>query len=257
MRGSLVLALLAWTTLASAGAAYAHGWLQQRAWVLATTAPISTKQQESIRVDYSPSTYSFRSSTAREDRTALNFRLKVELDTVTDGGAVESGTVKVRLRRTGAPDDFVLEALLPDGAFTLTGPEGEIASGNRVDLNAQLVEQWYKAAGLDTGNDAVRLAMHDTLELVKVAANDPQGIHTFNSVRGGMEPGALQSGGSSSSSGPVGGGLAMAGPPIPRGRDLGVAAAVLGACYLAGCVAIVWRHRCLVTPARSPSAPTG
>jgi hypothetical protein len=257
MRGSLAMALLAWTTLIMMGGSYTHGWLQQRAWTMAAGMPASTKQQETLSCNFAPSVFGSGRSLSKEDRAAMEFRLNVSISAVTDGGVVESGVQKLGLRRNGTSDEFILEIKQPDGVYTLTGPQGELESGAASDLNNAFVSRWYKSAGIVTGREVIENAMTDTLKVVRYAVNDPTAVQHFASTYRGSEPGSLQSQGMSASSGGVGGGAMFAGPPTPATRDLGVAAAILGALYVVGCILLAWRHRRLVrgVATRETAAP--
>jgi hypothetical protein len=260
LRGSLPIALLAWTTLMVTAASFTHGWLEQRAWAwysaaASFSAGASGPQQESystVMRTFSPNGR-IAESERGDDQT---YRISVALTFVSDADKVQSGTCVFKLRRNGEPESFPLSIDLSDGSFTIKDDQGkEIAKGGKdAKVDEAAVEKWFKGAGLDTAGAAVKRSMKDMVRIARFAKADPSGLNNElnGSFRNGNEEkGTLQSNGSSSSSGgvPVGGAmatLALAGPPGVGTAELATSIGVLGTLYLVGCGGIVWRNRRMV-----------
>jgi hypothetical protein len=252
LRGSLPLALIAWTTICVTGGSYICGWLEQRAWASASAASFTSvtsgKQSESVKTDFRPATWMMDSSGGNASSAAdLDFRISFAADVVTQDEKVESGSALMSLRRNGTDQPVALKIDLPGGEFVLKdASEKDIEKGAQVD--EALVERWFKQAGINTGSEAVKRSMKDALKLVQYASKDYKALLTASPTMR-EELGALSSNGTSTSSGPVGGAVTTAmGPPGPSMRDMGLSAGLLGFLYLAGCVGITWRYRRLVQP---------
>lgn len=252
LRGSIVLALLAWSTLVALAAGYTNGWLERRAWTRAMTitaaAPAPVKQTESYSTDLSPWGGMFQSMSSRREKN-LDFRVSLQLDLVTDAGEAESGTCVMKLRKTGAKESYTLTIDVVEGSYAVTdGDDKELDKGPEVDDAA--IKRWFEAAGLETDGRLIKQAMADCAEIAELAVTDPTAIQTsvgHSSFRTGEE-GKLQSNGSSSSRGSIGGGGAMAGrglvrPSGPSMRELAIGGGVLGVVYVAGCVVLLWCNR--------------
>lgn len=248
MRGSIVLALLAWTTLVSLAAAHTNGWLDQRAWTRAiTVATAPTKQKECFSTELTPWGGSFQ-TVSQQREMGLDFRIALQVDMVTDRDDVESGACTMKLRKTGTKESVTLTINTADGSYTLAdGDEKELDKGASV-TNA-VIKRWFESAGIDVENRLVKQSMADCAEIAELAAADPQALQNSlgrSMFRTGQE-GRLQSGNTISSRGSVGGGMAFGGamPGRPRGtvRELAIAGGALGAVWLGGCVLLVWRNR--------------
>lgn len=266
LRGSLGLALIAWTTLVLVGACFSHGWLEQRAWATAfygsSGAPVSgARQTEHLATDFTPMDMGFSSFSGGQNPTSLpkeelGYRISLTLDTVMNGDAVESGTCLMKLRRSGEPESLPLTIDLADGSFTIKDAEGkEIAKGaggKDAKVDDAAIEKWFKAAGLDPDGPAVKRSMKDAAKIARYARADPAAIDEMgmNGTFTSADDGALHMNGSSRSSGGamigVGMGSAMIGLPGIGTTEMVLMVGILGAVYLAGCGGIIWRNKRMV-----------
>ncbi len=255
LRASLPIALLAWTTMVGVGASLSHGWLEQRAWATYSTASVAFtpgvggKQSEKYTTDLTPvSMGSFSAFGRAESKTALEYRISLDLGYVIDGDKVESGMCVMKLRKNGEPESFPLTIDLADGSFTIKDDQGkEIAKGGKDSkVDDGVVEQWFDHAGLDIKDKAVRRSIKDAAKIARYARVDPGAIEaSLNNSFSTGDDGALRGNGGSRSSGPgaFGATAGMVGPPGIGTMEMSIWVGMLGAVYVSGCAGIVWRNR--------------
>jgi hypothetical protein len=276
LRGSLVLALLAWTALCMLGVGYVYRLLEQRAndayqvaYAAATAPPPpQTRMSEQSSWEYAPGTWVSQGSITEEERAAANYRVSIRTDLITDKGKIESGTGTMEVRPNGQSGGSELAVAFGKGSYELKDAAGkEIAKGDAV--SEDVIRRLYGAAGLDTENAVVRRGMEDSLKLAGFIKNDPGAFRaTYSQPESGVV-GRLRAiggggGGKNWLPNPTPTKPPPARPNGPTPGDMMIAGPIVLAVYAAGCWFIAWRHRRLVrggsvprdlaTPA--PPAPT-
>jgi hypothetical protein len=256
LRGSLVLAILAWTTLSTLGVSYVYRLLEQRAYsgyqtaYAAATAPAppQTRMSEGTSWDFVPDVSGRR--VRDEELAAIDYRLTIRTDLITNRGKVESGTGTMELRRNGAPEACELIVTVGKGSYVLKDASGkELATGDSVD--EAVVRRWYTAAELDTDHPVIRRGVADTLKLAGFIKSDPGALKTAAMRTNREDIGSLRfNGGGGGSRDYLPNPTPPKPPPTrPNGPDTGdvmIAGPIVLAFYVAGCWFIIWRHRRLV-----------
>jgi hypothetical protein len=265
LRGSLALALLAWTTLSMFGVSYVYRLLEQRAlsayqvaYAAATAPPPpQTRMSETTSWTFAPNAMPPRGEESAENRAAIDYRLTVDTSLITDNNKVESGTGTMELRRNGAPKPSTLTVTYGTGAYMLSDVEGkEIAKGPSVDES--VIRAWYLAAALEPDKPVVQVAMSEALKLAAFVATDPRALGTTGTSFNPREFGRLRfngggGGGRNYLPNPTPAKPPPARPNGPDARDMYIAGPVVLVIYLAGCWLITWRHRRLIQGGAVPS----
>lgn len=236
-RCSLAAAILAWTVVVVTAASWAASMLTMAFYSASSGGTGKTQLTK---------TQEFAPLGPRQANRASRYSIEVKIDVILDRSTnVEFGTIEVSLIGPGQ-QTAVADVDAVTGACTILDPKG-VTVASEPSFNDAAAAALYAAAGLDattSPNDEEAAVLK---QLIAGALLDPEQFESTlwqqrMSGQGGVGLPALDTRGGSSSTSPVMGGLAA------NGGGLVGAIALIGlTVYGAGCAAIVWLRRRVVS----------